>query len=100
MPGVIGASMLSPRPGRGYRFHSLHVVIISPPRRSLPPNAVHVGPPGQILLPNPKPLTPERFQVPATSSAYRPCVLVPHIRAIVNGIHRRFKPAARHSVAS
>jgi hypothetical protein len=28
MPGEIGASMFSPRPGRGYRFHSLQVEII------------------------------------------------------------------------
>src|ERR1700730_9833425 len=28
-PGVIGASMLSPRPARGYRFHSLQVEIIA-----------------------------------------------------------------------
>jgi hypothetical protein len=28
MPGVIGASIFSPRPGRGYRFHSLQVEII------------------------------------------------------------------------
>src|SRR5437764_11288982 len=32
MPGLIGASMFSPRPARGYRFHSLHVEIIAPPR--------------------------------------------------------------------
>src|SRR6476660_5957528 len=30
MPGLIGASMFSPRPGRGYRFHSLQVEIIAP----------------------------------------------------------------------
>src|SRR6185436_1663439 len=29
IPGVIGASMFSPRPGRGYRFHSLQVEIIA-----------------------------------------------------------------------
>src|SRR5258707_8404876 len=29
MPGVIGASIFSPRPARGYRFHSLQVEIIS-----------------------------------------------------------------------
>src|SRR5215212_8762306 len=29
MPGEIGASMFSPRPGRGYRFHSLQVEIIA-----------------------------------------------------------------------
>jgi hypothetical protein len=29
MPGLIGASMFSPRPGRGYRFHSLQVEIIA-----------------------------------------------------------------------
>src|SRR6266404_5579348 len=28
MPGVIGASIFSPRPARGYRFQSLHVEII------------------------------------------------------------------------
>src|ERR1700676_579166 len=28
MPGVIGASILPPRPARGYRFHSLQVEII------------------------------------------------------------------------
>jgi hypothetical protein len=28
MPGVIGASIFSPRPARGYRFHSLQVEII------------------------------------------------------------------------
>src|ERR1700748_1899543 len=28
MPGVIGASRFSPRPARGYRFHSLQVEII------------------------------------------------------------------------
>jgi hypothetical protein len=28
MPGLIGASMFSPRPARGYRFHSLQVEII------------------------------------------------------------------------
>src|ERR1700688_2028173 len=36
MPGVIGASIFSPRPARGYRFHSLQVEIIlvpSQPRR-------------------------------------------------------------------
>src|SRR5215510_6261048 len=31
MPGVIGASIFSPRPGRGYRFHSLHFEIIDYP---------------------------------------------------------------------
>src|SRR5581483_4250829 len=31
MPGEIGASMFSPRPARGYRFHSLQVVIIAFP---------------------------------------------------------------------
>src|SRR5437764_10802135 len=29
IPGVIGASIFSPRPGRGYRFHSLHFEIIA-----------------------------------------------------------------------
>src|ERR1700704_4291957 len=29
MPGVIGASIFSTRPGRGYRFHSLHFEIIA-----------------------------------------------------------------------
>src|ERR1700716_4267396 len=29
MPGVIWASIFSPRPGRGYRFHSLHFEIIA-----------------------------------------------------------------------
>jgi hypothetical protein len=33
MPGVIGASILSPRPARGYRFHSLQVEIIAAPSR-------------------------------------------------------------------
>src|SRR5271163_4214665 len=28
MPGLIGATMFSPRPARGYRFHSLQVEII------------------------------------------------------------------------
>jgi hypothetical protein len=28
MPGEIGASIFSPRPARGYRFHSLQVEII------------------------------------------------------------------------
>jgi hypothetical protein len=28
MPGLIGASIFSPRPARGYRFHSLQVEII------------------------------------------------------------------------
>ena len=32
MPGLIGASMFSPRPARGYRFHSLQVEIIPVPR--------------------------------------------------------------------
>jgi hypothetical protein len=32
MPGEIGASIFSPRPARGYRFHSLQVEIIHPPR--------------------------------------------------------------------
>src|ERR1700722_18131231 len=27
-PGLIGATIFSPRPGRGYRFHSLQVEII------------------------------------------------------------------------
>src|ERR1700731_2439368 len=32
MPGVIGASIFSPRPARGYRFHSLQVqIIVAPP---------------------------------------------------------------------
>src|SRR5450432_2647909 len=31
MPGEIGASMFSPRPARGYRFHSLQVEIIFGP---------------------------------------------------------------------
>src|SRR5471032_1266258 len=31
MPGVIGASIFSPRPARGYRFHSLQVEIILGP---------------------------------------------------------------------
>jgi hypothetical protein len=31
MPGEIGASIFSPRPARGYRFHSLQVVIIAFP---------------------------------------------------------------------
>src|ERR1700712_446709 len=37
-PGVIGASMFPPRPGRGYRFHSLQVEIIVKPSqwRKLP----------------------------------------------------------------
>src|ERR1700722_17359990 len=29
MPGLIGATIFSPRPGRGYRFHSLQVEIMS-----------------------------------------------------------------------
>src|SRR6185437_5679138 len=29
MPGLIGASMFSPRPARGYRFHSLQVEIMA-----------------------------------------------------------------------
>src|SRR5712671_5152102 len=33
MPGVIGASIFSPRPARGYRFHSLQVEIIIVPSR-------------------------------------------------------------------
>src|SRR5438477_4772511 len=33
MPGVIGASIFSPRPARGYRFHSLQVEIIAYPSR-------------------------------------------------------------------
>src|SRR6266851_3030118 len=33
MPGVIGASIFSPRPARGYRFHSLQVEIILAPSR-------------------------------------------------------------------
>src|ERR1700730_5232603 len=33
MPGLIGASMFSPRPARGYRFHSLQVeIIVVPPQ--------------------------------------------------------------------
>jgi len=31
----MGASMFSPRPGRGYRFHSLQVEIIAIPSRPL-----------------------------------------------------------------
>src|SRR5277367_3314123 len=31
IPGQIGATMLSPRPGRGYRFHSLQVEIMMAP---------------------------------------------------------------------
>jgi hypothetical protein len=31
MPGLIGASMFSPRAARGYRFHSLQVEIIFTP---------------------------------------------------------------------
>src|SRR5437763_10952016 len=39
MPGAIGASRLSPRPGRGYRFHSLQVEIIKGPLAAdRPPN--------------------------------------------------------------
>ena len=34
IPGVIGASIFSPRPARGYRFHSLHVEIMFAPRQS------------------------------------------------------------------
>jgi len=35
---MIGASIFSPRPGRGYRFHSLQVEIIAiPSRLSKPP---------------------------------------------------------------
>ena len=34
MPGVIGASIFSPRPARGYRFHSLQVEIIVVPSQS------------------------------------------------------------------
>jgi hypothetical protein len=33
MPGLIGASIFSPRPARGYRFHSLQVEIIAVPLR-------------------------------------------------------------------
>src|ERR1700757_3456300 len=33
MPGEIGASRFSPRPGLGYRFHSLQVEIIAFPSR-------------------------------------------------------------------
>src|SRR5947209_1694366 len=35
MPGVIGASIFSPLPARGYRFHSLHFEIISNPLAAL-----------------------------------------------------------------
>src|SRR5258708_7942287 len=34
-PGVIGATMFSPRPGRGYRFHSLQVEIIKVPSQRI-----------------------------------------------------------------
>src|SRR6266700_8183738 len=37
MPGVIGASIFSPRPARGYRFHSLQVDIIIVPSRPQKP---------------------------------------------------------------
>src|SRR5471032_3667086 len=33
IPGLIGASIFSPRPARGYRFHSLKVEILVTPSR-------------------------------------------------------------------
>ncbi len=39
MPGVIGASIFSPRPARGYRFHSLQVEIIVVPSRHRRPQS-------------------------------------------------------------
>jgi len=39
--GEIGASMFSPRPARGYRFHSLQVEIIAGPRNVENDNHFH-----------------------------------------------------------
>src|ERR1700684_3386040 len=46
IPGLIGASIFSPRPARGYRFHSLQVEIIVFPRN--PTNHYRFG---QIFIP-------------------------------------------------
>src|SRR4051794_27214696 len=41
MPGLIGASIFSPRPARGYRFHSLHFEIILKSPRGAPAPATN-----------------------------------------------------------
>src|ERR1700690_3349547 len=51
MPGVIGASIFSPRPARGYRFHSLQVeIILVPSRRRKPQSFVSNFRPGSVCF--------------------------------------------------
>jgi hypothetical protein len=50
MPGEIGASMFSPRPARGYRFHSLQVEIIIVLSRHQGRNRLHQTVPSEAAF--------------------------------------------------
>src|SRR5258708_12731219 len=81
MPGVIGASIFSPRPARGYRFHSLQVEIILTPRKLQRPQSFSLnfrfG--GGSLCRNLNVLPRNSFPEFVTEPAYPGCHLWPPI---------------------
>ncbi|MDP1582730.1 MAG: hypothetical protein Q8M18_04795 [Bradyrhizobium sp.] len=106
MPGLIGASIFSPRPARGYRFHSLQVEIICAPSSSgkVATNCIKMdGWQHQIPL-HFKHFTVKKFRRAVWFSAYRgyqgwSWKLQPFHRKIRTGVAVGLGLMSRHPVA-